>query len=64
MVAIATFHTAEVLMPARIAREAIGSSTRRRRAQAGRPSAAADSRRDGATSASPVAVLLTIGRRL
>ncbi len=64
IVAVPTLMTAAVLIPARIEREAIGSSMRSSRAPAGKPSASADSRSETGISRRPVAVLRTIGSRL
>ena len=64
MVAVPTLITAAVLIPARMAREAIGNSIWTSRVHGGRPIASADSRSEGAMSRKPVAVLRTMGSRL
>ena len=52
---------AAVCTPARIEGDASGSSTRRSRAEGGRPSASADSRSSGAIPERPASVFRTMG---
>ena len=64
IVAVPTLITAAVLIPARIDRDAIGSSICNSRDIGGRPSASADSRSDTGILRSPVVVFRMIGSRL
>ena len=64
IVAVPTLITAAVLIPARIARDAIGNSIWTSRASGGRPIASADSRSGAGMSRRPVAVFRMIGNRL